>query len=127
MYYVVQSRKNPRDPQIPPKYYLIARSIENIGLEAITEEIALATSLTRGDVDNTIKSLLDIIPKYLKMGFNVNLGEFGSYRLTMRSEGSDESDEAVPAKVTHIRPVFTPSPKLRKEISDAPVHKYPDI
>lgn len=127
MYYIIQSRQNPRDPNEEPKFFLIARTIGSIELEQITEEISIASSLTRGDVENVIKSFLDTIPKYLKMGYSVKLGELGSLRLTIQSKGQENMEDATADKVTHIRVCFIPSPRLRKEISDVHVQLYPDL
>jgi DNA-binding protein, histone-like, putative len=123
MKYVVQLRKKPQNRE-EGKYYLIARSLGVVDLSQICEEISLSSSLTRGDVSNTIMSFLDIIPKYLKMGYSVKLGELGSFRLSIKSEGSDMEKEATASKMKKIHTLFVPSAKIKKEISDTTVELY---
>ncbi|MDL2223451.1 hypothetical protein LJB98_05070 [Bacteroidales bacterium OttesenSCG-928-M11] len=126
MKYVVIPRKNPQNWSAAPLYYLTTRSLGVVKLEQITNEIALATSLTRGDVANTIQSLLDCIPKYMKMGYSVKLGEFGTYRLTLNSFGSEDPEDAKPTKVKRIGIGFYPSTQLRKDIQDTPLEEFPE-
>ena len=123
MKYVVQMRKNPQN-RTEEKYYLIARSLGVVELGQVCEEISMSSTLTRGDVSNTIMSFLDIIPKYLKMGYSVNLGELGSFRLSIKSEGSDTEEEATASKVKKVHALFVPSSKIKKEISDTTVEQY---
>ena len=61
------------------------------------------------------------------MGYSVKLEELGIFRLSMKSEGSDTLDEANASKVQSIRPVFTASTKLRKELQDTPVELFPEV
>ena len=63
MKYIVMPRKNPQDQDANPKYYLQAKILGTVELPEICSEIALSSSLTRGDVTNTIMSFLDTIPK----------------------------------------------------------------
>lgn len=126
MKYVIQARKNPinRDEE---KYYLIAKTLGVIDLKQICGEISLSSSLTRGDVANTIMSFLDTIPKYLKMGYSVKIDELGSFRLSIHSEGSDTPEEATASKMKSIHPVFVASTQLKKEISDTTVELYQNV
>lgn len=125
MKYVVQQRENPRNPEQQQKYYLIAKTLGRVGLHELSKEIALATSLTRGDVVNTIESFLDCIPKYLMMGYSIRIDEFGTFSLTLSSEGAETAKDAKPSNVKHIRIAFRPSPVLRRLISDAPIEEFP--
>lgn len=124
MKFVVCPRSNPLN-RTEIKYYLIAKTLGNVDLDKICQEISLSSSLTRGDVSNTIMSFLDTIPKYLKMGFSVKLGELGSFRLSIRSEGSESIEDVSSAKVKKISLIFVPSTQLKKEISDTPVELFP--
>lgn len=123
MKYVIQSRKNPQN-ESEEKYYLIAKSQGVVDLKQICEEISLSTTLTRGDVRNTLLSFLDIIPKYLKMGYSVKLDELGSFRLSIKSKGSDTEEDVSISKVQRIRPVFLASTELKKQISDTHLEAF---
>jgi len=126
MKYVIQARKNPLKRDEPALYYLQARMLGVISTSELTEEIALATSLTRGDVSNCIKSFLDCIPKYLKMGYSVNLEEFCHLRLTIHGEGSETPADVHPSKVKEFRVRFTPSVNLKRMIADTHLEELPE-
>lgn len=125
MKYIVVSRENPQN-RAEQKFYLQARILGTVGLQDICAEIAHSTSLTRGDVISTIMSFLDTIPKYLKMGYSVKLDELGIFRLSIKSNGSNSREEATASKVKSIRPLFTASVQLRKEIENSPVELFPE-
>lgn len=127
MKYIVMPRKNPLKREETEKFYLQARVLGTVGLSDICNEISLSSSLTRGDVTNTIMSFLDTIPKYLKMGYSVKLDELGTFRLTLKSEGSETEKEANASKVKSIRPLFVASTKLKKEIENTPVELFPEV
>ena len=127
MKYVVRPRKNPQDLDAAPKYYLQAKLLGTKTLSDICTEISLSSSLTRGDVVNTIMSFLDTIPKYLMMGYSVKLDELGTLRLSLNSYPSDTLEEATGAKVKAIHPVFTASPQLRESILNTPVELFPEV
>ena len=123
MKYTILKRKNPLNRLIE-KYYLNARSAGTVDLDAICEEISHASSLTRGDVTNVVMSFLDIIPRHVKRGFTVKLGELGCMRLSINSEGSDSPEEVSIAKVKKVHLVFLPSTKFKKEIANTPLELF---
>ena len=124
MKYNVLKRQNPLNRE-EEKYYLNARMLGHIGLGTICEEIALASSLTRGDVVNTIMSYHDSVVKYLRMSFSVSLGELGNLRLSLGSYGAETIEEVNTSLLKFIRPVFVASPKLRKEIQNTSLELFP--
>lgn len=125
MKYIVQARVNPQNKTAEPSFYLQAKMLGNIDLAKICEEISISSSLTRGDVTNAIMSFLDTIPKYLKMGYSVNMGEMGTLRLSIKSEGSATPEEVNAGKIRNIRAIFVAGSKLKKEIAGTPVELFP--
>ncbi|MDR2927060.1 MAG: hypothetical protein LBV41_02475 [Cytophagaceae bacterium] len=67
--------------------------------------------------------LLDTVPKYLLMGKSVSLGELGTLRITFSSAGVATAEEFVAGKIKGVRVLFTPSPVLRKAITDIKFEK----
>ncbi|MDH8700778.1 putative histone-like DNA-binding protein [Dysgonomonadaceae bacterium PH5-43] len=124
MKYNVIGRANPLDRQAEKKFYAVSKSLGNVNLNEICNDISISSSLTRGDVTNTIMSFIDSIPKYLKMGYSVSLGELGTFRLSIQSKGEDSPTDVNAGCIKKIRPVFTQSARFRKEISDTHVEKW---
>ena len=73
--------------------------------------------MTRGDIDNVLTNFMECLPSYLRDGFSVQLGEFGTMRLTLSSTGAlDEKS----FKVETIKPrvTFTPGVELKAALHD---------
>ncbi|MDR1563073.1 MAG: HU family DNA-binding protein [Dysgonamonadaceae bacterium] len=118
MKYKLTARKNPQQPQCPPKLYAAPVNDGKVSQEEIAVEIVALSSLARGDVANVIDSTIDTIPKYLLMGKSVNLGDLGTFRISFSSEGVDTADEFNVSMISGVKIIFTPSVKLKKQIED---------
>lgn len=109
-------RKNPLDRAQPAKWYANAVNIGVKDLDMIAKDIAGRSSLTRGDIQNVLSNFVDRLPGYLMDGFSVKLGEFGTVRLSLKSEGAPTA-EAFNANGITARVVFTPSSEIKKELT----------
>lgn len=99
------------------KWYANAVNAGRKDLKAIARSIAGRSSLTRGDIENVLSNFVDELPVLLKDGFSVQLGDFGTLRLSLSSEGV-ERIEAFNTATIKPRVVFTPSPYFKRELSD---------
>ncbi len=70
------------------KFYANPVNVECKTLDDIARGISGCSSLTRGDIENVLFNFIDRLPSYLRDGFSVQLGEFGTMRLTLSSEGA---------------------------------------
>ena len=126
MKYVVQPKKNPQDREAPEKFYLVSKIVGNITFKEIAREIEKRSSLTRGDIENVLSNLVEVIPLFLRNGFSVSLDDFCSVHLTIQSDGADTEEEAGPHLVRQVRAVFVSGTELKKELKDMPVEKFPE-
>ncbi len=115
MKYHLIERINPQDRQAK-KWYASTVNDGMISKTELAKEITGMSSLSRGDVSNVIESLLEAIPKYLLMGKSVSLGEFGSLRLSLSSEGVDTKEAFNTGKITGVKVIFTPGTELKRAI-----------
>jgi predicted histone-like DNA-binding protein len=83
MKYTLLERKNPQDRQSSGKWYATPVNDGKVTQNEITINIVNLPSLARGDVGNTINSLIDTAPKYLVMGKSVKPGELGTFRVSL--------------------------------------------
>jgi len=114
MKFKVQTRVNPRNPQGPKMKYAVPVNAGRITLKDFAKEIAGRSSLTRGDIENVLSNFLEELPTFLKIGMSVQLGDFGTLRLTIASEAVDESVEFTVANIKGVRVVFTPSTEFKE-------------
>ena len=71
------------------KFYANPVNLGHKSLDDIARDIAGRSSLTRGDVSNVLYNFIDCLPHYLRDGFSIQLGEFGSMRVTLSSKGAE--------------------------------------
>ena len=122
MKYKLNKRANPQD-RTQEKWYASPVNEGKITKSDITKEIVNYSSLSRGDVSNVIENVLDIVPKYLLMGKSVNLGEFGTLRLSLSSEGVDNPEDFKSNLIKGVRIIFTPGVELKKSLGDIKFEK----
>ena len=60
---------------------------------------------------------MDCLPHYLRDGFSVQLGEFGTMRLTLSSEGA-ATEKAFKTEMIKPRVTFTPGVELKAALRD---------
>ncbi len=123
MKYKLIERKNPQQPNERGKLYASPVNDGKVSQKEISADIVGLSSLSRGDVNNVIDCLLDTVPKYLLMGKSVSLGELGTLRITFTSEGVETPEEFSVGKIKGARVLFTPSPAMRKAITDIKFEK----
>ena len=92
-------------------------------LKNISRDIEDKSSLSRGDIGNVLDNLVDQIPKYLLDGQTVSLGELGSLRLTLSSEGADKAKDFNASMIKNVKIVFTPGKMLKEEVAKATFEK----
>lgn len=91
--YSVAQKVNPQDVEGPRKYYAVKMPQGEIDVRALSRRISRETMLGIVETSAVIEALLQAVPDLLSEGKTVSLGEFGSFRLTLKSQGA-ESPEA---------------------------------
>ena len=109
-------RKNPQKKS-EVKYYASPVNAGKKTLRDIAKDIAGRSSLTRGDIENVLTNFMDCLPSYLRDGFSVQLGEFGTMRLTLSSEGA-LNEKAFKTETIKPRVTFTPGVELKAALRD---------
>ena len=118
----LQKKKNPQK-RTEEKFYANPVNLGKKTLRDIARDIAGRSSLTRGDIENVLANFMDCLPHYLRDGFSVQLGEFGTMRLTLSSEGA-ATEKAFKTETIKPRVVFTPGRELKSELS---VNSYESV
>ena len=87
-------------------------TIGNVSLNDLSKEVAELSSLSTGDVKNTIDNLITVMTRHLQSGESVSLDGLGSFTLSLRStgKGSETADEVSPSDARlkiNFRPAMT--------------------
>jgi predicted histone-like DNA-binding protein len=118
MKYKVVASTNPQRRGDLPKWYANSVNTDKMTIKDFSKEISDRSSLTRGDIENVISNFLDELPTFLKVGMSVKLGDFGTLRLTLSSEGVDSKEEFTYKNIKNVHIVFTPGSELKKALED---------
>lgn len=121
--YNVVARGNPQNLDAPKKYYASFTSSGKVTIRKLAEQIASISTVSSIDTLAVLEAFLQVLPKELADGNIVNLGEFGSFRLKIKSEGS-ETPEAVNAhNITRVASQFRPGKEFKKVIKNTEFEK----
>ena len=90
--YSVIQKVNPRDLVAPRKYYAVKQPQGNVTVRELATRISRESMLGIIETTAVIEALLQSIPDLLTDGKSVQLGEFGSFRLTLSSVGAESPE-----------------------------------
>ena len=83
----------------------------NVSTTQLAKEIAAYSSLSTGDVKNTIDNLVTVAAQHLQASESVMLDGFGTFRMVMKSNGKGvELPEKVSALTVRFLPNYTKNP-----------------
>ncbi|RLC78446.1 MAG: hypothetical protein DRJ03_25220 [Chloroflexi bacterium] len=112
--YKVITRVNPQDPSAPNKYYLQIQNAGKITIRDMARDAAKISTLSSIDIAAAVEAFLEIIPEKLADGKTVQLGDFGTFRLRVRTEGSDTEEEVTSRNITKTTMAFRPGKHPQK-------------
>ena len=81
-----------------------------VTLDALSAEVAELSSLSPGDVKNTVDNLVSVMTRHMQSSESVLINGLGSFYLAMKSVGKGfETAEEVNANSCRLRVVFRPA------------------
>lgn len=117
MKYKLVQKGNPASPSAPKKWYANPVKSGVVTHKALSKAISGRSSLTTGDVANTLQNLGELLPEELMKGNSVQLEGIGSFRLSFSSEGVDKEKDFSADKIKGVKVLFTPSAEFKKTLS----------
>jgi predicted histone-like DNA-binding protein len=108
-------RDNPQN-RSQSKWYLTQEKSGNVGIKDIAKEIEGRSALSLGDVQSVLSNLMEVLPVFLKLGQSVNLEGFGTFRVSVTSEGTATPEELNARHVKSVKLLFLPSPDLKRNL-----------
>jgi len=110
-------RKNPQHREAAPKYYASVVSDGEFTLKQMAKRVSETSSFSEGDLMGILVTMLKIIPDALADGKIVRLGDLGSLRVTVSSEGSDDEKKVTANNIRSASVTFTPGKDLKDAVS----------
>jgi predicted histone-like DNA-binding protein len=111
--YVLVERGNPMNVQAPKKFYAIAKSAGEITLKQLSKDISSRSTVNSSDTLAVLDSLIQQLVKELEAGRIVRLGDFGSFQLSLSSEGAESAEKFSSSYIKKSRIIFRPGVDLR--------------
>jgi predicted histone-like DNA-binding protein len=104
--YHLNQRVNPRSPSDTRKYYAYSKATGTITLRELAQRISRESTVSMMDTVAVLEGLLQVIPDMLLDGNIVRLGDFGTFRLSLSSEGVENPDEFNISKIRRTNLIF---------------------
>lgn len=95
------------------KFYASVNTTGEKTLAGLTRDIEKASTVSGADIRAVLYALVDVMTDSLADGQNVRLGELGSLRVSVSSEGKDKEKDVVASSIKHSRVVFTPGKAIK--------------
>lgn len=112
-------RKNPMDQDAPPKYYPVQKTVHMVDETSVAEQIADETTLNPAEALMAIRQLRKILLRELMNSNSVQLGNWGSFGITLSTQGAETPEQV---KATHVKQVkvnFTPGTEMKEALKKA--------
>lgn len=121
--YVVTPRVNPKDLAAPRKFYAIAKSTGEETVRQLATEISKRTNLSSSEVFAAIEAFIDLVPERLSEGKIVRMGDFGSFSISLSSEGVEKEENFTAAHIKSNSLNFHPGKLVQKVLDGAEYKK----
>lgn len=96
------------------KTYAMAKTNGYCNLEKLCDLVSARCAMSSADVKAILDSLNWVMHVELRSGNIVQVGEFGNFRLSIRSHGANSKDEFNTSYIKNAHIVFSPGASLRQ-------------
>ncbi|MCD7974123.1 MAG: HU family DNA-binding protein [Candidatus Azobacteroides sp.] len=115
--YVVVERRNPLKEEEPARFYAQAKSREELTFKELGTEISeISSTVSDTDAVAVLNDLIKILIRHLAKGHIVRLGDFGSLRMTLSSQGAISEKTFTSDFIRSAKVSFNPGKDLKKMI-----------
>lgn len=124
-YHLIE-RVNPQDILGIRKHYAVVHNQGEINLRQLATRISRESTISMMDTMAVLEGLLQVIPDTLIDGRIVKLGELGTFRLSISSDGVDDPDEFNSSMIKALNLRFRPGLLFREQLNKAKFTKQSD-
>lgn len=119
----VTPRKDPRDQNSQPKYYATAKSSGRADTHSIAKSINSMSTVSSVDTAAVLEAFLTVVPEKLAEGNIVELGDFGTFRVSVSSDGAALAEEVTASNITDVRVLFSPGKRFKQVLDTVEFQK----
>ncbi|MDL2262353.1 HU family DNA-binding protein [Bacteroidales bacterium OttesenSCG-928-I21] len=122
--YNVTERGNPLNPQAPKKWYANAKSTGETTLKALGKEITQRSTVNHADTLAVLEALTQVLTANLAEGKIVRFGDFGSFQVSIGSEGAETREKFNVSFIKSKKVVFRPGVDLKEMLNNLKFEKF---
>lgn len=115
IHFVIKEKKKPGTQDF--KFYGLVKQTGVVGIRQLCQLVADKCTLTPADILATLNALQSEIINQIKQGNSVRLGDLGSFRPSLSSEGADSADGWAVNMIKRVRAVYTPSAEMKQQLA----------
>ena len=112
-------RRNPVDEDAPMKWYPVQYTTKLVDETEVAELIADETTLNPMEAQMAIRQLRKVVQRLLLDGKSVKLGNWGTFNVTLNTEGADTKDALTARNVKMVNINFQPGTELKAAMQRA--------
>ena len=112
-------RRNPADEDAPMKWYPVQYTTRLVDETEVAELIADETTLNPMEAQMAIRQLRKVVQRLLLDGKSVKLGNWGTFNVTLNTEGADTKDALTARNVKMVNINFQPGTELKAAMQRA--------
>ena len=122
--YTLQEKGNPSNPAAPKKWYAVAKSTGDFTFRKLAKEIAEGgTTVSDTDVLAVLNDLTKILRRHLENGEIVRFGDFGSFQISIGSEGAETPEKYHRSMIRTKKVLFRPGISLKEMLNNLTFEK----
>ncbi|WP_019949654.1 HU family DNA-binding protein [Hymenobacter aerophilus] len=121
--YSLVERGNPGNSNSAKKWYAVARSQGETTVRDIASRINQMSTVSTIDVMAVLEAFFQTVPDELADGQIVRFGDFGSFSVSLQSDGADSEKEFTAANINNVKVVFRPGRLFAQAMQGASFRK----
>jgi predicted histone-like DNA-binding protein len=99
------------------KFYASAQSTGEMTLAGLTKAIEKSSTVSGADIRAVLYAMVDSMQAGLANGQIIRMGELGSLRVTLRSNGEETAEQVNSSSIKDARVVFTPGKAIKSMLA----------
>lgn len=112
--YSISQKGNPGKPDEPKKWYANAKASGEVTFRELSKEISQgSTTVSDTDVMAVLNDLTKLLSRHLSAGEIVRFGDFGSFQVSVKSEGAETEEKFHASLIKKAKINFRPGSDLK--------------
>jgi predicted histone-like DNA-binding protein len=121
--YIVSEKANPMRPTDQKKWYATAKSSGEVTLRALGKEITQRSTINHADTLAVLEALTQVLTERLSDGKIVRFGDFGSFQVSVGSEGATEQSKFNSSLIKSKKVTFRPGVDIKEMLNNLKFEK----